>query len=243
MKGLVLAGGKGTRISSITKGSNKCLLTINDRSIVSHNVKNLCALDEIDECIVVVGYRADAIIRDLGLKCNNKKITYCVQKKQKGLINALESAIENIQGNDFFMVLGDEMILKNHYQEAIKKFNSSKVSSLIGIILVDDITNVKKTYTFKIDEEGNMTSFVEKPVYPFNNYMGTGNVIFRRDVLDLLAEVPVNPIRGEKELVDLCNLILEKERSIGSFVVGDAYFNINTIEDFEAMEATFLGIK
>ena len=232
MKGLVLAGGKGTRISSITKGSNKCLLTINDRSIVSHNVKNLCALDEIDE-----------IIRDLGLKCNNKKITYCVQKKQKGLINALESAIENIQGNDFFMVLGDEMILKNHYQEAIKKFNSSKVSSLIGIILVDDITNVKKTYTFKIDEEGNMTSFVEKPVYPFNNYMGTGNVIFRRDVLDLLAEVPVNPIRGEKELVDLFNLILEKERSIGSFVVGDAYFNINTIEDFEAMEATFLGIK
>ena len=88
-----------------------------------------------------------------------------------------------------------------------------------------------------------MTSFVEKPVYPFNNYMGTGNVIFRRDVLDLLAEVPVNPIRGEKELVDLFNLILEKERSIGSFVVGDAYFNINTIEDFEAMEATFLGIK
>ncbi len=243
MKGLVLAGGRGSRISSITKGGNKCLLKINDRSIVSHNVENLCALGEIDECIVVVGYRADAIIRDLGSMCNHKKITYCVQKKQKGLINALESAIEKVQGNDFFMVLGDEMILKNHYQEAVKKFNSSEVSSLIGIITVDDISKVKKTYTFKIDEEGNMTSFVEKPASPFNNYMGTGNVIFRKDVLNLLAEVPVNPIRGEKELVDLFNLLLERERSIGSFVVGDAYFNINTTEDFEAMEAAFLGIK
>lgn len=239
MKGIVLAGGKGSRISAITNGGSKCLLNVNDRTIVSHNVENLCALDEIDECIVVVGHNANAVIQSLGYSCNNKKITYCVQKEQKGLVNALESALSELQGNDFFMVLGDEMVLHNNYKESMDNFKKSNACCLIGIIEVDDISEVRKTYTFKLDQEMKMYSFVEKPMEPFNHYMGTGNVIFRKNVLDLLAEVPVNQIRGEKELVDLFNILLSKGEEIGSFVVGEAYFNINTVDDYEALKLAF----
>lgn len=239
MKGIVLAGGKGSRINAITNGGSKCLLNVNDKSLVSHNVANLCALNEIDECIVVVGYNADAVIQNLGYCCNGKQITYCFQKEQKGLIDALESALDKLKGNDFFMVLGDEIVLHNCYREALENFKKENISCLIGVIEVDNISLVKKTYTFELDQDKKMHSFIEKPTDPFNCYMGTGNVIFRKEVLDLLVDIPVNPIRGEKELVDMFNVILDKGGSIGSFIVGDAYFNVNTLEDYDALKSAF----
>lgn len=226
MKGVILAAGRGCRIRNISNGKSKCLLKVDNKSIVCQNVKRLCGLGEVTECIIVVGYDAEAIMRDVGNVCNSKKITYCIQKNQKGLINALESAKWAIGDNDFFMVLGDEYFINNNYKGNIDDFYTNNFDCLIGIIKADNIEQVKKTYSFKIDVDGNMYSFVEKPVRPFNNYMGTGNVIFKNKVLAFLEDVPVNSKRGEKDLVDLFNLLLEKEKKIGGFIVGDAYFNV-----------------
>lgn len=236
MKAVILAGGRGSRIDSITQGNNKCLLEVNNKTLIRYNVEHLCKIDMISECIIVVGYRAEDIMCEIGNECMNKKVTYCIQTKQKGLIHALESAKYALENEDFIIVLGDEFILNNQYQTAISDFQKSDTTCMIGIIVVDDIDLVKKTYSFKMNETGEMSNFVEKPKNPFNYYMGTGNVILKGSVMQMLNEIPVDPVRKEKELVGLFNLLLEREAKIRSFVVGSHYVNVNTFNDLELLE-------
>lgn len=241
MKGLVLAAGRGKRLNNITQGENKCLLKVNGKPIIQYTMEHLCNLKEITECIVVVGYKAEEVMNCLGNEMNGIKIIYCKQEEQKGLIHAMESAINALSGDDFMLVLGDEFIINNNYQDTIHTFYSSNCSCMIGVIKVDDINLVKKTYTFRFNDEQEMIDFIEKPEEPFNNYMGTGNVLFKGNVIYQLENVPVNPIRGEKELVGLFNLLLQSSNKISSFVVGDQYFNLNTCQDIELLNAAVVN--
>ena len=232
MKAVILAGGKGKRINSVTRGENKCLLRIGDKTIIEYNVDNISKIDEISEIIIVVGYKSYDVMSTIGNHHNRKRISYCIQREQKGLINALEAARYAVGEDDFILILGDEFIINNNYTMAIESFHKKKYDYMIGIIEVDDINLVKKTYTIKIDQNNNIQGFIEKPIVPFNNIMGTGNIILRGGLLKYIEETPINPIRGEKELVDFLRIILEKNRNISTFRVGDYYININTKEDY-----------
>ena len=236
MKGVVLAGGKGSRINDVTQGCNKCLLKVNGKALIRYNVEHLLSLEEVTECIVVVGYHAESGMREIGNVCNQKKVTYCIQTEQKGLIHALESAKYALGSDDFIMVLGDEYVSDNTYKAAISEFYQSDTACMIGIIEADDMELVKRTYSFRMDTKGGMTDFVEKPKTPFNCFMGTGNMIAKGSVMRLLEEIPVNPVRNERELVGLFNLLLEKKHKISSFIVGSHYVNVNTSNDLEMLE-------
>ena len=238
MKGLVLAAGRGKRLNDITQGENKCLIKLNGKAVIQYAVEKLCNIKEITECVVVVGYKAEEVMKIIGNEVAGIKITYCRQYEQKGLIHALETATEALRGDDFMMVLGDEVILDNQYQKSVTDFLQSDDMCKIGIIEVDDIELVKKTYTFRYDEQLHMIDFWEKPDKPYNNFMGTGNVLFGEEVLDMLDQVPVNPIRGERELVGLFNLLIEQKKHISSFVVGSQYINLNTRNDLEMLQQT-----
>lgn len=233
MKAVILAGGKGQRIVKVTGGENKCLLEVHKKPIILYHIEHLLEIDEITECIIVVGYHAEEVMRVVGNSYGNKRITYCFQKEQKGLIHALECAKYAIGNEDFFMVLGDEYVVGNHYRQAIRDFKSLGVACMIGVIEADNIEQVKKTYTFRSEENGRIYDFIEKPKHPYNRMMGTGNVIMRADVMERLCEIPVNTVRGERDLVDLFNLL---KSEISYFYVGARYINVNTQEDLERAE-------
>lgn len=235
MKGLVLAAGRGKRLNHITQGENKCLIKVNGKPIIQYTMEHLCSLEHITECIVVVGYKAEEVMNCLGNEMNGVKISYCKQEEQKGLIHAMESAIIALSGEDFMLVLGDEFIINNNYDDAIHNFYSSNCSCMIGIIKACDINMVKKTYSFRFNDKQEMVDFIEKPENPFNNFMGTGNVIFKGNVCTLLENVPIDSIRGEKELVGLFHLLLQSNIKISSFIVGDQYFNLNTCQDIDLL--------
>lgn len=236
MKGIVLAGGRGSRINDVTQGCNKCLLKVKDKSLIRYNVEHLVSLEKVTECIVVVGYYAESVMREIRNVCNQKKITYCIQTEQKGLIHALESAKYALDSDDFIMVLGDEFVLDNTYKAAVSKFYQLDTACMIGSIEAEDIELVKRTYSFRMDKESGMTDFVEKLTNPFNCFMGTGNMIAKGKVMQLLEEIPVNPERGERELAGLFNLLLERKYNISSFTVGTHYVNVNTAIDLEMLE-------
>lgn len=232
MKAVILAAGNGKRINSVTRGENKCLLKILDKTIIEYNVGNLSEIDEINEIIIVVGYKSNDVMATIGDCYNRKKVSYCIQKEQKGLINALEAAKYKVGDDDFILILGDEFIVNNNYSTAIQSFHEKGYNYMIGVIKVDDINLIKKTYTIKIDKNNNIQDFIEKPTVPFNNIMGTGNIILRGEFLKYIKETPINAIRGEKELVDFLKIILKKSGNVSTFEVGDHYVNVNTKEDY-----------
>jgi dTDP-glucose pyrophosphorylase len=236
MKGLILAAGRGSRLTHITKGENKCLIEVNHKPVIVYAAEHLCSIEEITECIVVVGYKAQDVMEALGDKINGVNIVYCLQEEQLGLIHAMETGMPALNGEDFMMVLGDEFIIDNNYQEAVRDFTQSEDFCRIGYIEVNDKSLVKKTYTYRYDSSHHCVDFVEKPEKPYNHLMGTGNVLFRGDVLNMLLEVPVNPIRGERELVGLFTLLNKERKQINDFCVGKKYINLNTGNDVEILE-------
>lgn len=243
MKAVILAGGRGKRINDLTNGENKCLIKVKDRTILQNNIENISMQDEIEDIIIVVGYQAEKVMHEIGNEANNKPITYCIQKEQLGLINALESAKHSLKNKDFILLLGDELIINNQYEEAIRRFYYYDYNCIIGTYNVDDIDLVKKTYTIKINDNEQIEDLVEKPAQPFNNIMGTGNIIFKKGLVDYINQTPINPLRGERELVDFLKIILSDKGSISTFNVGDYYFNLNTLDDYKIMLKTFSSRK
>lgn len=236
MKGLILAAGRGKRLNDITKGENKCLIKVNNKPVVVYAAQHLTEIEEITECIVVVGYKAQDVISVLGHEINGVPIVYCIQSEQLGLIHAMETAIPVIDGEDIMMVLGDEFIIENTYKETVKDFLVSEDFCRIGYIEADDINLVKKTYSYQYNILHHCVDFIEKPENPYNLLMGTGNVLLRGEALNLLDKVPINPVRGERELVGLFGLINQEGKYIKDFCVGKKYINLNTGNDLEILE-------
>ena len=232
MKAVILAAGRGKRMNELTQYNNKCLIEIEEESVLYRNIKHISQLEAIDEIIIVVGYLAKEVMLTIGNECNGKRISYCIQREQRGLINSLEAAKAALKDTSFFLALGDEVIIENNYLKALEDFNEESCKAMIGVVTTNNLDQVKKTYSIRFDNQGNVDELVEKPTVPFNNIVGTGNIFFAKGTIDLIDETPINEIRGEKELVDFLKIIMERSGRVKTFPVGTDYINLNTKEDY-----------
>lgn len=236
MKALILAAGKGKRLNGVLQGKNKCLTMVGNKSIIERILDNIANIPEISDVVIVVGFMAEDIIGYLGKNYKNLHITYVTQKEQKGVVDAMECARNEIAGEDFLLHLGDELMNSPKHAAMLEMFYNQGFFTLVGSIAVDNTELIKKTYTFTYDTDGNITKLVEKPRLPFNNQMGTGNIIFSGDIYNYIDKTPVNPVRGEKELVDLIQTAIDDRRKTGYFEVTDYFINLNTIEEFNEIK-------
>ena len=125
MKALVLAGGRGNRLNELSKDQNKCMIKIRGKHLIEHNMDNALDVD-VDEIVIVVGYKAETIINLLGNSYKGKPIKYVIQSEQNGLVHAIECAQKSINRDDFLLMLGDEMLFNPKHQNMIEEFKKNK---------------------------------------------------------------------------------------------------------------------
>jgi dTDP-glucose pyrophosphorylase len=238
MKALILAGGRGKRLDDLSSNQNKCMIPIHGRPVIEYNIEH-AVNTSVNEIIIVVGYKAEEIINRFGNQYKNKKIKYVIQWEQKGLVDAIDCAKETIQGDDFLLMLGDEMLVNPKHQQMIDKFYQDKVMALCGILWVDNVELIKRTYTLIQDEENIIYRLIEKPRNPMNNYMGTGVCVFQNGILNYIPFTPIHYERKEKELPDLIQCVIDDGKTVKTFIICDKYNNINTIEDISFAESFF----
>lgn len=238
MKALILAGGRGKRLAEISKEKNKCMIEIEGKSLISYSLD--CAVQtDASEIVILVGHMAEEIINTFGNNYKGKRIKYVFQPEQKGLVHAIECAKEALGKEDFILMLGDELMVKPKHPEMIKKFQEENLFALCGMLEVRDKNLVKKTYAVIQGEANQIFRLVEKPNKPMNNLMGTGNCIFRNEILSYIPQTPINQKRGEKELVDLIQCVIDEGETVKSFIVCDQYFNVNSQEEIKEAESYF----
>ena len=109
MKALILAGGRGNRLNEFSENQNKCMIAFRGKPLIEHILENTSALD-FSEIVIVVGYKAEDIINHYGISFKKKRIRYVIQPEQKGLVHAIECARKALDGEDFFLMLGDEVM-------------------------------------------------------------------------------------------------------------------------------------
>jgi dTDP-glucose pyrophosphorylase len=241
MKVLMLAGGRGNRLNELSSEDNKCMILVHNKPIIEHNLEFVASLD-IEEIVIVVGYRAETIVNHLGINFRGRNIRYVIQSDPKGLVHAIECAQKTIKGDDFMLMLADEMLLRPRHREMIREFVSdSRIFGVCGIVRAADRNQVKRTYAIIQDEGGEIHRLIEKPRKTLNDYQGTGQCVFRNRIYDYIKFTPVHYERNEKELPDLIQCAIDDGMMVKSFLICEKYANVNTWEDLAVAETFYAG--
>ena len=216
MKGVVLAGGTGSRLLPLTKITNKHLLPIYDRPMIYHPIQTLVDADIRDILIVTGGRNAGDFLRLLG---NGKHfglahINYTYQEGEGGIADALSLAEHFADGQKICVVLGDN-IIERDIRAAADRFRGQPRGAHILLKQVPDAGR------FGVAEVagGRVLGIEEKPLIPKSDYAVTGIYMYDTSVFDKIKTL-VPSKRGELEITDVNNAYIREGTMTLSFLEG-----------------------
>ena len=203
MKGIILAGGHGTRLAPLTNITSKQLLPIYDRPMVDYPMQTLINAG-IKEILLIVGpEKSGDFLNYFGSgKKFGVKITYEVQDKPTGLPEAFVIGKSFIGDDDVALILGDN-IFEDSLVEAVKSFKGG------AKVFVKEVSDPERFGVVKFDENHKVIKIVEKPKEFLSNYALVGFYIYDNRVVKIAENLKPSS-RGETEIVDLHNWYLDK---------------------------------
>ena len=207
MKGIILAGGTGSRLYPLTKVTNKHLLPIGKYPMIYHAIHKLKEADITDILIVTGREHMGDVVNLLGSGSEFKvEFTYKVQDQAGGIAQAL-GLCESFVGNDLMtVILGD-----NVFSDSIVEFvNNFRLQGVGAKILVKEVEDPERFGVAEID--GNrIYSIEEKPEYPKSKFAVTGIYMYDSTVFDIVKTLKPSG-RGELEITDVNNAYIEKNQ-------------------------------
>ena len=206
MKGVILAGGLGTRLRPLTLVTNKPLLPVYDRPMIYYPIQ--CLLNAgINEILVVTGgdHAGDFLkLLGNGKALGIKRLHYTYQDGEGGIAEALKLAEDFAEGGKIAVVLGDNIIEKN-IRHAVSDFFSQRSGAKI---LLKEVPDPQRFGVAEVEGD-RIARIVEKPKDPKSNLAVTGIYFYDNDVFDI-AKTLKPSARGELEITDVNNHYLER---------------------------------
>lgn len=206
MKGVILAGGLGTRLHPLTKVTNKCLLPVYDKPMIYHPINSMVESGIKDILIVCGGNAAGEFLRILGNgeEFGLKHLHYTYQSEPRGIADALSLAQDWADNSPIAVVLADNLF-ENHFGDAVSDFESDPTGARI---FVTKVKNPQHYGVVDFDAKGNVTSIEEKPKNPKTNSVATGLYMYDSSVWNLITSLSPSS-RNELEITDLNNMYLK----------------------------------
>lgn len=200
MKGIILAGGSGSRLYPITKGISKQLLPIYDKPMIYYPLSVLM-LAKIRDILIITNPEYVGMFQnllgdgsDLGIN-----LSYKVQEKPKGLADAFIVGEDFIGNDDVCMILGDNIF---YGQGFVQRLISAKELRTDAIVFGYYVNNPEEFGVVEFDDKGNVLSLEEKPKNPKSNYAIPGLYFYKNNVVGKAKALKPSP-RGEIEITDL----------------------------------------
>tara|TARA_Y100000590_G_scaffold106373_1_gene121102 strand:+ start:1183 stop:2049 length:867 start_codon:yes stop_codon:yes gene_type:complete len=240
-KGIILAGGHGTRMSPLTKAVNKQLLPIYDKPLIYYPL-SILMLAKIKEILIIVNRGQLEQYKKLIPNGNNLgiKITYAEQDKPRGLPDAFIVGKKFIGKDNVALILGDNFFygqsLTNKLIENSKLKNGAK-------ILLHKVSKPELYGVAKIDKYKKIKQIKEKPKRKFSDLAVTGLYFFDNKVVNYAKKLKPSK-RGEIEITDLLN-IYKSRNSLKADIIGRgaAWLDTGSIEDFYKTSAFVSSIE
>ena len=225
MKGIILAGGTGSRLYPLTKVTNKHLLPVGDQPMIYHPINKLTEVG-IGEILIVKGtdHMGD-VVNLLGSgKDFGCRFTYKVQDEAGGIAQALGLA-ENFAGNDPVVVILGDNIFEHSLQKAVDNYAGEGAQ-----ILIQEVDAPERYGVAELDGE-TVISIQEKPKKPKSNYAVTGIYFYDETVFDCIKTLKPSG-RGELEITDVNNYYIRKGKMKSSVLEG-WWTDAGTLESYK----------
>lgn len=205
MKGIILAGGKATRLRPLTKITSKQLLPVYNKPMVFYPIQTLKKAGITDILVIVAPEYSGQFLNLLGSGHElGVNLSYEVQEEPRGLPDAFVIGEDFIGSDNVALILGDN-IFDHDFSENVDSFKSG------GRIFAKKVSDPERYGVAEFDENHKVISIVEKPEHPKSNYAVVGFYIFDNNVVEYAKNLKPSP-RGELEIVDLHNKYLSEEK-------------------------------
>lgn len=203
MKGIVLAGGRATRLRPLTKITSKQLLPVYDKPMIYYPIETLIQGGIKDILIIMAPEYAGQFLNLLGSgREMGVKFSYEIQDEPRGLADAFRVGANFIGRDSVTMILGDN-IFDYNFAESIKHFKSG------ARIFAKEVHDPERFGVVEFDENRKALSIEEKPEHPKSNYAVAGMYIYDNQVIEIANNVQPSE-RGEIEITDINNAYLKK---------------------------------
>lgn len=206
-KGIVLAGGAGTRLHPITLGVSKQLLPIYDKPMIYYPISVLMLAGIQEILLISTPDDIDAYKKVLEDGSNfGISIEYAVQENPDGLADAFRIGEKFIGNSDVALILGDNIFYGQHFTDKLKlAVSREKGATIFGYHVKDP----ERFGIVEFDLKGNVLSLEEKPISAKSNYAITGLYFYDNDVVEIAKQIKPS-LRGEKEITDVNNVYLAR---------------------------------
>ena len=209
MKGIILAGGLGTRLAPLTHVTNKCLLPVYNKPMIYYPIQTLVDGGINDILLVCGGNAAGEFLRILGNGevFGLRHLHYTYQSEPRGIADALGLAEEFASGDPICVILADN-IIEDNIKKAVDDFKSNPVGA---VIFGTEVEHPEHYGVINTDSNGNVVEIEEKPKNPQSNLIATGLYLYDSTVWEFIKQLTPSA-RGELEITDVNNHYLKKNQ-------------------------------
>ena len=236
MKGVILAGGSGTRLHPLTRITNKHLLPIYDRPMVTYAIEALVGAGVTELMLVTGGTHAGEFFRLLGNghEWGIDRLFYAYQEKPGGIAEALGLTERYVERDQVVVMLADN-VLESSLRGPVDNFRAQEHGARILLAREDDPEHLRHLGVPELDGDGRVTRIVEKPEQPPSAFAVTGIYFYDETVWDVLPTLQPSG-RGELEITDVNNWYVDRGEMEYDVLEGfwgdagesiDAYYAVN----------------